>query len=222
MVLALDAEACHRKRYHRKFVVEVVSSAPHQVTGGDARLHIEVPKNVPVHRVMVLVNGTDQSDRFERIEGTRILTGVVEGLQIGQNIVKVKANGRGWGRPKTATLKLINYPTTGPVFSGPHQYPFVCTVQDHGLGQAIVDNESEGYPVFAEDAAGNPTEEVIGFSRDCSVDSLVHYVYMSIDGQFKAYTPGGDRPADMAQTTTTDGLTVDYVVRWERGTINRF
>jgi hypothetical protein len=26
----------------------------------------------------------------------------------------------------------------------------------------------------------------------------------------------------MAQTTTMDGLTVDYIVRWERGTINRF
>ena len=29
-------------------------------------------------------------------------------------------------------------------------------------------------------------------------------------------------PADMAKTTTLDGLTVDYIVRWERGTINRF
>ena len=45
---------------------------------------------------------------------------------------------------------------------------------------------------------------------------------MSTGGGFQSYTPGGDRPADMAQTTTTDGLTVDYIVRWERGTINRF
>jgi trans-2-enoyl-CoA reductase len=30
------------------------------------------------------------------------------------------------------------------------------------------------------------------------------------------------RPDDMAQTTTIDGKTVDYIVRQERGTINRF
>ena len=29
-------------------------------------------------------------------------------------------------------------------------------------------------------------------------------------------------PADMTQTTTSDGDTVDFVIRWERGTINRF
>jgi hypothetical protein len=56
----------------------------------------------------------------------------------------------------------------------------------------------------------------------CSADTLVTYVYQSINGGFQLYTPGGDRPSDMAQTTTMDGLTVDYIVRWERGTINRF
>src|SRR3954453_115297 len=30
------------------------------------------------------------------------------------------------------------------------------------------------------------------------------------------------RPADMATTTTMDGKTVDFIVRWERGTIDRF
>src|SRR5207247_5213679 len=37
---------------------------------------------------------------------------------------------------------------------------------------------------------------------------------------FKPYTPG-TTPADLATTTTTAGLTVPYIVRVERGTINR-
>ena len=37
---------------------------------------------------------------------------------------------------------------------------------------------------------------------------------------FKPYTPGS-APADLATTTTTAGLTVPYIVRVERGTINR-
>ena len=40
-----------------RFVVEVVSSAADQVTGGDARLHIDVPRTVPLHEVEVWVNG---------------------------------------------------------------------------------------------------------------------------------------------------------------------
>ena len=32
-----------------EFAVAVVSSAPQQVTGGDARLHIQVPRTVPLH-----------------------------------------------------------------------------------------------------------------------------------------------------------------------------
>ena len=38
---------------------------------------------------------------------------------------------------------------------------------------------------------------------------------------FRPYEPAAGRPADLAQTTTTDGHIVDYIVRRERGTINR-
>jgi hypothetical protein len=53
------------------FVAEVVSSAADQATGGDARLHIVVPKVTPFHQVEVLVNGVNQADRFDRIDGTQ-------------------------------------------------------------------------------------------------------------------------------------------------------
>lgn len=62
------------------FVVEIVSSAPHQVTGGDARIHIQVPRTVPLQQVEVLVNGVDQCSHFFQITGTRTLTGVIDGL----------------------------------------------------------------------------------------------------------------------------------------------
>ena len=48
------------------------------------------------------------------------------------------------------------------------------------------------------------------------------FKYRTIANEWKDYTPGAPRPADMAQTTTIDGQTVDFIVRWERGTINRF
>ncbi len=199
-----------------EFAVEVVSSRADQVTGGDARLHVEVPWTVPLHQVEVLVNGVDRRDRFTVVPGTRRLTGVIDGLAVGVNPVVVQPNGAGQGRPAPATLTLTNYPITGPVFSGPHQHPFVCTVMTQGLGQPVVDSPTTGTKVF--DAAG----QVVGYSRDCSVPTQVVFTYRSTGGSWKDYTPGMARPADMATTTTIDGRTVDFVVRWERGTINRF
>lgn len=204
------------------FTVTAVSSAPDQVTGGDARLHIEVPAGFPLDRVSVTVNRQEMSDRFNQIPGTNTLTGVVDGLHLGENNVRVRALGFGRQRPYPADLILTNHPITGPVFSGPHQHPFVCTVQDHGLGQPLVDNATTGIPVYATDAAGNLTDEIVGYSKDCSAETLVVYVYRSTNGSWLPYEPGQERPSDMAQTTTMDGKTVDYIVRWERGTINRF
>jgi hypothetical protein len=199
-----------------EFAVQVVSSSPKQVTGGDARIHIQVPRVVPFQQVDVLVNGVDESGRFTLMPGSRTLTGVIDGLQVGQNTLTVQPNGNGNGRPSPVTLSLTDYPITGPIFSGPHQYPFVCTVQTSGLGEPLVDNQTTGIPVH--DNSG----QVIGYSQDCSIQPRVDYMYKSTDGSFKPYTLGEARPADMAQTTTLDGLTVDYIVRWERGTINRF
>lgn len=222
LVVALVVASPALAKEKPPFVAEVVSSAADQVTGGDARLHIIVPDVTPFHQVEVLVNGVNQADRFVRIDGTQMLTGVIGGLALGDNGVVVKQHGNGKGLPEPAVLTLTNHPIIGPVFSGPHQHPFMCSVQYHGLGQPLVDNPTEGFPVFATDPDGYPTDEIIGYSMDCSADTLVTYVYKSTAGGFNSYTLGGPRPADMAQTTTLDGLTVDYIVRWERGTINRF
>ena len=222
VVLAMLAASPLLAKEKPPFVAEVVSSAADQVTGGDARLHIVVPRVTPLQQVEVLVNGENQADRFAPIDGTRTLTGVIDGLALGDNTVVVKQHGNGKGLPDPAVLTLTNHPITGPVFSGPHQHPFMCSVQSHGLGQPLVDNPTEGFPVFATDPGGNPTDVIIGYSMNCSADTLVTHVYKATDGAFKPYVPGDPRPADMAQTTTMDGLTVDYIVRWERGTVNRF
>jgi hypothetical protein len=204
------------------FVAEVVSSAPERVTGGDARIHVTVPEIVPLHQVEVWVNGENRADRFIVIPGTRKLTGVIDRLNLGENSIVVKQHGRGRGLPQPAHLTLTNHPISGPVFSGPHQHPFLCSVQYHGLGQPLIDHDSEGFPVFATDADGNPTDEIIGFSRNCGAETAVNYLYKSTEGGFKPYDPSDGRPSDMAQTTTSEKLTVDFIVRWKRGTINRF
>ena len=47
-------------------------------------------------------------------------------------------------------------------------------------------------------------------------------VHVSDDGgQFAAYDPAAPPPANLATTTTDEGITVPYIVRIERGTMNR-
>jgi hypothetical protein len=133
--------------------------------------------------------------------------------------------------PGESALSIkIDYETgpTGPVFTGPsQQYPFLCRTEDCDLGQPLVDNGDAfggvGTPVYAEDEEGNRTEEIVGYSEHCSLVTRVEYHYKSTDdGKFQTLDITQDLPADLAETTTSEGLTVDYIVRVERGTVNRF
>jgi hypothetical protein len=99
----------------------------------------------------------------------------------------------------------------GPIFTGPQQYPFLCRTELAGLGQPLVDNHD-----------GKGIKVGKGYCKDCNIPTRVDYFYKANDGKFKRLDDFSTKPADLAQTTTLDGLTVDYIVRVERGTINRF
>ena len=244
LVPAMDAESKSDKGKadKNKLRVEVVSSAEDQVSGGDAR--IEVTTRNDLHKyygsdksrksgksdkskktqIIVQVNGVDQSENFTAI-GRKTLSGVVTGLRPGSNTVLVQElMQRGHGKqPKVKSsnsIELINYPVSGPIFSGEHQKAFVCTAQDHGIGPLIADSSTDpasdaGWPAY--DESGNLT----GRSTACQVEPTVIYMYRTTGATWAQLTPG-DRPADMATTTTIDGEELDYIVRWERGVINRF
>ena len=198
-----DAAATH------DFELKVLSSPASMVTGGDALVEVTVPRTVPLAKATVSVNGTDITGTLDLDAGARTLTGMVTGLQLGDNALHADSNGRGAGRPQ-ADLILKNHPVTGPIFSGPQQQPFVCKTVGQGLGTPLADNTSGiGLPVPG------------GWSKDCSVPTRVDYLYRTTSNSFQPL-PAGPLPANIAQTTTLDGRTVPYVVRRERGTINRF
>jgi hypothetical protein len=202
------------------FELRVLSSPPAMVTGGDALVRVTIPRTVPLAKATVSVNGTDVTSTLQLDASARTLTGMVRSLQLGANTLSADSNGSGKGRP-TAALTLVNHPLTGPIFSGPQQQPFVCKTQtQQGLGFPQVDNQ-DGIGMRLFQTPGNPATPTIGWSKDCTVNTVVDYRYRSTDGSFKALPPG-PLPADVAQTTLLDGRTVPYVFRRERGTINRF
>ncbi|MCW8193326.1 hypothetical protein F6455_00820 [Proteobacteria bacterium 005FR1] len=187
----------------------VISSAPDQVTGGDVLVAV---RGLDDRRPPgFLLNGRPVQPKasWSRHGRSEFL---LEGLDTGANTLALaSADGK-----ELRVLKLINHPTTGPIFSGPQQYPFVCTSVLEWDVQPVVDSKEAGFPVR------NEAGEVIGYSKDCTVEPFVEFHYMSEDGEYKKLPDDGSRPEDMVTTTLTDGREVDFIVRWERGTLNRF
>ncbi len=176
--------------------LRVLSSRPDMVTGGDALLELTgVPANFTVTAA-----GRDLTAAFRA--GSPI--GRIADLPLGKSSVVVRQ-----GKREMAKLELTNYPITGPVFSGPHQIPYLCQPESVQLGSP--------------------------FDSLCSLPATIRYYYRAAGGPitggpeysagpfqyFKPYDSNAPRPADMTQTTTTDGRTVDFIVRREIGTINR-
>ncbi len=130
-----------------------------------------------------------------------------------------------------------------PLVDPDPQYPFACTVQDHGLGQPLVDNE-EGLGI----AVVSSTGDTIGYSRDCKAETRHWFYAFGDDGRgYVIRGPEDARPVTLeeveahldAQGTVLayiepedvsarwangrfDGGPIPYLVRHERGVINRF
>jgi len=196
LVLPLTAWA------HDPLELSVVSSPPQYVSGGDARVEVAVPHGTALSSVRVAVNGTDVTSAFAQDpEGNHQLEGVVTGLPDGPSTISARTTERGPHKTRPDKLKIVNWPLEGPIFSGPRQAVFLCSTDAHRARAQL----------------GPITDQAT-----CSVDRRVDFVYRSTAGTWKPYVAGAPRPADMTQTTTMDGRTVDFVVRWERGTIDRF
>jgi hypothetical protein len=188
-------------RHHgdNHFKIDVLSSRPYMVSGGDALVRITVKKkDVSLGSVRIELNGANITGAFRADAGARTLTGLVTGLRLGENELEVDAKGKGKGR-SDADITLTNYPIQGPIISGPHEFPFACTTATF-------------VPFPGSPALGAPLD------TDCSVDRRVQYVYRSTANTFKSLPqPFSTLPADLANTATG----VPYIVRLETGTINR-
>ena len=104
------------------FGIEVLSSRPELVTGGDALVRISGTEAAP----KVTVGTADVSGAF-RPDPKGGWVGLVEGLKDGANQLVAKAGS------KEASVTLVSHPMNGTLFAGPQQEPFVCENESHGL-----------------------------------------------------------------------------------------
>lgn len=177
--------------------LEMLSGPARYVSGGTARVRVVLPRSVPLDAATVTVDGADVTSTFvPDDQAPHALEGVLRDLPLGESTLRARVS---WH--DRATLRLVNHPITGPMFSGPQQPDFFCATPGHLAGFDLTG------PFL---------------DADCSLPTRADHYYRSTAGTWRPYDPAAPRPADMTTTTTSEGATVDFVIRWERGTINRF
>ena len=188
-------------------VIRVVSNRADLISGGDALVEVVLPQTTASAMAKaaslpalldVRLNGAPVSKAFDVVNGIvdgepapRVL-GLVKGLKLGKNVVTAElADG------SAASIKITNHPITGPIFGGKQVTPWLCRTEENDLGAPL--------------------------DAKCSGSTIYEYFYKSTDplsSGLQAYDPASP-PSDVATTTTDQGVTVPYIVRNERGTIDR-
>ena len=211
--------------------IRTLSQRADLVSGGDVTVEVLVPSGSVASGLRVDVGGRDVTSAFTAAGNGRYV-GVVTGLAAGDNTIVARTAGT-----SAAALTVTNAPRHGPVLSGTQVTPFYCATP---VPQAVSGNtpatNASGL-AGAPDANCNIATEYKLYYRTttagCSLALPDPSPSVSATAAapattanppanpcFKPYT-AGVTPGDLATTTTDAGTSVPYIVRVERGTMNR-
>ena len=202
--------------------VQTLSNRSDLVSGGNVLVEVKMPAATSVAQLKVDVNGTDVTSAFTTRADGRTM-GLVSGLNNGSNLITARsADGSFYG----AKLTVTNHPIGGPVLVATQVTPWVCaTPTAVPISGNTPGSSSSGLSTNAIDAQCNiATEQKLYYRTTATPCSSGQPdpsppAAMPANNCFKPYTVGA-APSDLA-TTTVKGVTVPYIVRVERGTINR-
>ncbi len=211
--------------------IKVLSTRADMVTDGDALVEIAVPAGADASGLTVSVDGRDVTSAFTTRDGRTL--GLVNGLKVGSNVLTARTNGT---RP--AKLTITNASRGGPIFSGNPPATFFCaTPTPVGASGVQPATNASGLTTAATDAKCNIATETRLWYKTTTAScnpalpdpsptvaftdpNPPQTAAAPANPCFKPYTQG-TTPADMATTTTDNGVRVPYIVRVERGTMNR-
>lgn len=191
-----------------------VSNRADLLSGGDALVEIHLPPGLESQAPEVSLNDTDVSNAFRSVDGGAWL-GYLGNLVEGDNQLVARAGGQ------AAQLILTNHPQGGPVFSGPQIQPWICAEPKAREGDA--DNPAitaSGLATGPQDSQCNAPAEVSHYYRTTDYCGRDPDNPRRVIPCFKRLEAGAS-PADMAMVTAVSGQEIPFIVRVERGTMNR-
>ncbi|TDD26827.1 hypothetical protein E1218_12250 [Kribbella turkmenica] len=174
--------------------IRVLSNRADLVSGGDALIEVQPPKHIAADRITVSLNGKDVTAKFA-VRPTGRYQALLTGLRDGRNEVTARVSGG--SRNTGAKLTVTNHSDQGPIFAGPQVQPWICETEKFGLGPAN--------------------------GSGCAAPTRYDYFYKSTEtNKFEPYDLKMPPASQLVASTTTDeGVTVPYIVRRERGVMDR-
>jgi hypothetical protein len=181
--------------------IKVLSNRADLVSGGDALVRVTLPRGVAASRLR-LTAGRRNVTRVLKRESRRRLIGVVRRLRVGR--VPLTARIR---RGSAARLVITNHPIGGPVFAGPQIKPWKC---QEGARDAKCNQPRKLRYFYLPKGASRESDGIPGTTSN------------EDGGPFQPYDPKNPPPREeIATTTTTEGVTVPFIVRLETGYLDR-
>ena len=160
-------------------VLSVLSNRPDMVSAGDVLVEVLVDDAEAAEELVLLRNNNDVSNVLAADpENPLRFVGRVEGLAVGENTLSTNIGN---------SLTVVNHPSGGPVFTGPHLQPWKC--QDSAL----------------DEDCNQPVEY-----------RWLYKSSTSLEGGLRPYDPENPAD-DVAMTTTDGGETLPFIVRQEIG-----
>jgi len=179
--------------------LRTVSTKPWLVTGGDVLVEVKFAASLNQTQLTMSLNGSDISSRF-RETAAMSLQALLTDMPEGDSTLLVEHS----SSQLSESLNLTNYPSIGPIISGPHEQPYVC--------------QTEQFETVAGDTLGRALDS------NCTIPTRVDYVYWSaLDEVFKPLLLEAETllPEDMDLITVMGQVEQPYIVRVETGTVNR-
>ncbi len=211
--------------------IKTLSNRADLVSGGDALVEIVIPTGAVTSGLKVEVDGRDVTASFTVGSDGRVL-GLITGLANGANTIVASSAGS-----SEASLVVTNAPRHGPVIAGALITPFYCATPVPQAVNGIVPATNASGLAGTPDANCNIASEYKLYYRTTTAGCSLGLPDPSPAVNANATTPAttatpptnpcfkpftvGSTPADMATTTTDTGAVLPYIVRVERGTMNR-
>ncbi|MBU0539323.1 MAG: hypothetical protein KKF24_00230 [Gammaproteobacteria bacterium] len=159
--------------------LRVLSNRPDLVSAGDVLVEVVLENAEAVDDLVLTRNGSDVTSVLHASPDNPLrLLGVVDGLAVGDNTLSANIGN---------DITVVNHPSGGPVFTGPHIQPWKC--QD----------------TAADEDCNQPVEY-----------TWLYKSTNPLNGGLQPYDPENPA-SDVAMTTTDTGETLPFIVRQEKG-----
>jgi uncharacterized tannase-like protein DUF6351 len=197
LVLAAPASA----RVSKPPRITTLSNRADLVSGGDALVKVSLPKGVGASRLKLKLGKKNVTRALSRT-GKGRLEGLVSGLRNGRNVLTARVS-----KSSASRLIVTNHPLGGPVLAGPQIQPWSCQA---GATDAQCSQAPKFQFFYLPKGASTQGATLPGTNSNGS------------GGPFQPYDQKNPPSRDsIATTTTTDGVTVPFIVRLETGYLDR-